>query len=305
MSGIDARSDAAGSRRTSRWPAAVGVMVLLGAVALSVRAHYAVGPSGAPNQGPGAAVLGSVVQMLLVVCVAAFELALVVALVYAPWKRLREAGRSGRPVPPVSRRSLLRMAVAPAAVVAVQVALVVLLVGRRRRLGSLIRPGGGLRNSLGGHAATTVGSVTVWQATALAGAVGLVVLLFMIRARTRSRPGLGSAAVEPDLLAQDLSAALDRGLDDLAGGADPRTAVINAYERMERVLAGAGLAVRTFETPLEYLERALTRLRASRSALIRLTDLFETARFSPHSVDLGMRTEAESALAVLRSELSG
>lgn len=303
MSRIGPTTTTSGSKRPWRWGAAVAVMLLLGAVALSVRAQYARGPSGVPNSGPAASALGSIVQLLLVVCVAAFELILVLALVYAPWKRLREAGRSGRPIPRASRLALLRIAGVPAAVVAVQVLLVIILVGRRRRLGSILRPGGGSRHSGAGHAVTTVGAVTVGEATALAAAVGLVLVLFWIVARDRSRPGPAVEERESPQLAHDLAAALDLSLDELAEGADPRAAVIHAYERLERVLAGAGVEARAFESPLEYLERALTRVEASRSALVRLTELFEMARFSRHRVDQGMRREAESALAGLRTQL--
>jgi hypothetical protein len=74
---------------------------------------------------------------------------------------------------------------------------------------------------------------------------------------------------------------------------------------MEGELAEVGLPALAFETPLEYLERALTRLQASRAAVVRLTDLFETARFSTRPVGSGMRSEAVAALGKLRAELAG
>jgi hypothetical protein len=72
---------------------------------------------------------------------------------------------------------------------------------------------------------------------------------------------------------------------------------------MERVLAEEGLPRRPSETPVEFLRRALTRLKASRSAAAQLTSLFEHAKFSQHPVDESMRHEALGALADLRSEL--
>jgi hypothetical protein len=283
---------------------ALGVVALLTLVAVSVRAHYSVGPSGVPNQGPGAALLGSIVQLLLVVCVAAFELLLVLALVYAPWRRLREAGSSGMPVPRVSRVAVLRIAAIPVAVLAAEVVAFALLVKRRTNG----RPGSGsgpLRITKSGHhLVPSVGAVTVTEATILAMAVGLVALVVILVVRFRSRRERAAAMAEAPDLPQDLTSAIDLSLAEIAAGADPRQAVIAAYERMERVLAGFGLPALSFETPLEYLERALTRLEASRGALVRLTDLFETARFSTHEVGSGMRYEAEQALGKLRAELA-
>ena len=49
---------------------------------------------------------------------------------------------------------------------------------------------------------------------------------------------------------------------------------------------------------------ALERLHASRAATVRLTALFEQAKFSDHVIDESMRGEALQALAGLRSELA-
>jgi hypothetical protein len=54
---------------------------------------------------------------------------------------------------------------------------------------------------------------------------------------------------------------------------------------------------------LEYVERALLNLDASASAIRKLTDLFEWARFSHHEPDPSMRDEAIDALVAVRHEL--
>jgi uncharacterized protein DUF4129 len=100
-----------------------------------------------------------------------------------------------------------------------------------------------------------------------------------------------------------LIAALDDSLDDLRAEPDPRRAVIAAYARMERALAYQGLGRRTAEAPREYLDRALTAVGAGARSIERLTALFEEAKFSPHTVDGGMKAEAIDALASLRDEL--
>ncbi|MGH7641517.1 MAG: DUF4129 domain-containing protein [Candidatus Dormibacteria bacterium] len=284
---------------------AVTLLALLVLVALSVRAHYSLGPSGVPNRGPGAAVLGSIVQVLLVVSVAAFELLLVLALIYAPWRRMREVGKGGVRAGPISRVAVLRLMALPVAILLAEAIAFVLLVKRRQPARTRSGASAGKLGQNGHHFVSSVGAVTVPEATALAAAVGLILLAVVLLTRYRSRHGRAGAEVDPSELPHDLTAALDEGLAELAGGGDPRQAVITAYERMERVLAGVGFPAHAYETPLEYLDRALSHLQASRGALLRLTDLFETARFSTHPVGSGMRVEAETALGDLRAELTG
>lgn len=294
-----------GAERRLRWLLAVAVVALLAVVALSVRAHYAVGPSGVPNKGPGAVALGSIVRLLLILGLAAFELLLMLALIFAPWRRFQDLGKSGPALPWIRRRAALRM-VAPAVLLLVAQVVVFLLLVKRRsgapRVPPVLTPApppARVPNLF-----TTVTAATVPEATALAAAVGLAVVLAILVARYRSRSKGAAVMAGPSELPQELSSAIDQSLSELAAGADPRQAVIAVYERMERVLAGAGLPAKAFETPLEYLERALTRLEASRGALVRLTDLFETARFSTHPVGSSMRAEAEAALGNLRTELA-
>ncbi len=100
-----------------------------------------------------------------------------------------------------------------------------------------------------------------------------------------------------------MSLALDESLDDLRAEPDLRKAIIAAYARMERALAGAGLPRRPAEAPLEYLERALLELETSAGAVRRLTDLFEWAKFSQHEPEPQMRDDAIDALVAVRDEL--
>jgi Domain of unknown function (DUF4129) len=105
-------------------------------------------------------------------------------------------------------------------------------------------------------------------------------------------------------VAAQLSLVLDESLEDLRSERDPRRAVIGAYARMERTLAGAGLPRSVAEAPLEYLARILRDLlHTSADAVSRLTVLFERAKFSPHQIDRGMKDEAIDALVAVRDEL--
>ena len=73
----------------------------------------------------------------------------------------------------------------------------------------------------------------------------------------RSRKRARGELVRENRLATDLAAAMDESLDDLRAEPDPRRAVIKAYARLERVLAGHRLPRRAAEAPLEYLARML------------------------------------------------
>jgi hypothetical protein len=116
---------------------------------------------------------------------------------------------------------------------------------------------------------------------------------------------------------------LDDTLDDVEREPDPRRAVIAAWARMERGLAAAGLPRRASEAPLEYAGRVLATAAWTpppgpagqlptapptpplRPASVRrLTDLFERAKFSHHTIDRAMRDEAVAALRAVRADLA-
>jgi hypothetical protein len=96
---------------------------------------------------------------------------------------------------------------------------------------------------------------------------------------------------------------VDESLDDLRAEPDPRRAVIAAYAKLERVLAGYGVARRASEAPLEYLARVLASLQVGDDAIATLTHLFERAKFSHHDVGPQMKDEAIDALVAVRDEL--
>jgi NADH:ubiquinone oxidoreductase subunit 6 (subunit J) len=139
-----------------------------------------------------------------------------------------------------------------------------------------------------------------WLPVFLAGGGALVVLgVIGARSLTRSRRRL----VEDFVLEQQFEELVEDTLADLYAETDPRRAIIAAYARVERLFAGYGLPRDPSEAPLEYLDRVLPALRASGSALRRLTGLFEWAKFSAHDVDRPMRDDAIEALIAVRDEL--
>ncbi len=141
-----------------------------------------------------------------------------------------------------------------------------------------------------------------WTPVIVVGAVALAALVAAVIVYLRTRPRRDTRETSP---AERLSDVLDDTLDDLRAERDPRRAVIAAYARMERALGSYGLPRRLYEAPLEYLARVLLELQASASAVGRLTDLFERAKFSRHEIDETMKNEAIGALEALRAELRG
>lgn len=159
-------------------------------------------------------------------------------------------------------------------------------------------PGQGTTDALGDTAdryEPSFAALPVIVVCVLAAVAGLAWLLAMRAQRVDEAPD-GSVA-------EALAGVLDDTLDDLRAERDPRRAVIAAYARLERVLAAYGAPRRPSEAPDEYLQRVLASLELSREAVSRLTSLFQTAKFSQHDVDTGMKEEAIEALVSARDEL--
>src|SRR5262249_57525093 len=109
--------------------------------------------------------------------------------------------------------------------------------------------------------------------------------------------------VEEFGLDEEFEELVEDTLADLYAETNPRRAIIACYERVERLFGSYGLPRDPAQAPLEYLDRVLPELRASGSALRRLTALFEWAKFSAHDVNPGMRDRAIQALVEVRDEL--
>jgi hypothetical protein len=135
---------------------------------------------------------------------------------------------------------------------------------------------------------------------------GAFLLVAYHRTRVRDR---GFALVRSeDALIDEFAALLEDTLEDLRAEPDPRRAVISAYARMERVLAAFGFPRRSFEAPLEYLQRLapdLEQLPGAARLVFELTHLYERARFSAHAIDAEMKESAIATLLSLRAELRG
>lgn len=135
----------------------------------------------------------------------------------------------------------------------------------------------------------------------LALAAGAGVLLLVAIGTSRRR--IESPGPETEREPTHLSITLEGVLEELNLSDDPKEVIIGAYARMEQALAKDGLPRLQTEAPMEYLERALTRLNISRISVQRLTDLFTVARFSDHAMGRDMAIEAVSALNEILREV--
>ena len=104
-------------------------------------------------------------------------------------------------------------------------------------------------------------------------------------------------------MADGVVGAVDIAIEELELGGEPSEVVIAAYRNMESGLASGGLRRYDHEAPREYVERALAALQVDGRSIARLTNLFEEARFSAHSINPTMAREALAALRNIRSQL--
>ena len=138
----------------------------------------------------------------------------------------------------------------------------------------------------------------VWPlAIGLAVLIAAAIVAAIVIERRRDRRGRR----RPEQL-EELGRALDEAIDDLRRDPDPRRAVIAAYARMEQALTLYGFPRRPSEAPYEYLHRVARDLEAEQPVAA-LTELFEVAKFSEHSVDETMRGRAIDALTAVRQEV--
>jgi hypothetical protein len=128
------------------------------------------------------------------------------------------------------------------------------------------------------------------------------------RRRRRAAPAAssnaGPAQAERVDEAEVARHAVDAALVPLREPADPRAAVIDAYARMEEVLAGRQLGRQTPEAPREYLRRILREQGMPEESLTTLTALFEEARFSRRPIPRSAPRRAASELQIARVALA-
>ncbi|MDQ5822218.1 MAG: DUF4129 domain-containing protein [Actinomycetota bacterium] len=138
-----------------------------------------------------------------------------------------------------------------------------------------------------------------WAPVFVALVLGLLLLGLVVTAILRRR----ALKKAPRTVEQALAQVMDDALDDIRHERDARKAIIAAYARLEKLLAGFGRARDPSEAPFEFLARVLIELRVSRYPVEALTELFERAKFSTHSLGGEDKARAIEALETVRDEL--
>jgi uncharacterized protein DUF4129 len=108
---------------------------------------------------------------------------------------------------------------------------------------------------------------------------------------------------EEDPVPPPLAEAVEESLEDLRGETDARRAITRCFARFERAAAAAGLERRAWQTQMEFMHAALSRLPAPPAAVRRLTALFELARFSDRPLGTAERDRAVSALDDIKAAI--
>jgi len=125
-----------------------------------------------------------------------------------------------------------------------------------------------------------------------------VVLWLCFGDRLRRRPGeIAGGPKGP------LAMAIEDSLDDLRCEVDARAAIIKIYGNFERALVAAELPRRPSQTPVEFMHAVLSKLPVPRSAVHKLTELFEHARVSQHPVGAEECDSAWLSLLEIRTAL--
>ncbi|WP_155374217.1 DUF4129 domain-containing protein [Catellatospora vulcania] len=143
--------------------------------------------------------------------------------------------------------------------------------------------------------------------------IGAAVLVVLLKAAAKSTTKFRRRAIRekpPTRLAQltdeeEVVAALDAGLLDLDDdAADPRTAVIACWVRLEQAAAAAGVPRLPDDTATDLVVRMLHRRSLDAGVLNGFADVYRRARYATHRVDDDMRLQARASLHRLRDELT-
>jgi hypothetical protein len=137
-------------------------------------------------------------------------------------------------------------------------------------------------------------------ALGVVGGVGALGVLLWIYLGDRIIGGWVGPSAQPR---EVLSEAVEESLESLRQDADARRAIIRCYRRFEQVLAGTGLPRAPWETPTEFMRKALPRQPIPGKAVGVLTELFEVCRFSHHPVGPAERDTAISSLIEIKAAL--
>ena len=281
---------------------AVVVVGLLALVGLGSRSDSVAAAGGAVTSPALPVVFHTTLILFAVLALAVFAI-----IVYAVWPqgRSKDEENEWSSEPPPTPWWVKVLSVAFSFLLIGGLILAAIIVARQHGSDSLLpsfglggqRPGAIAGGTHAGNAGQPGGFdwLALALATTILATVGLLIVMLM---RSKARAVRAKAMPE-----EALSRALDEGRSALTSDLEPRRAVILAYAAMERSLADQGVARKFYEAPFEYMGRVLGQASVSRQWVHRLTDLFELAKFSHHTIHAGMREDALAAVDNIQAEL--
>lgn len=150
-----------------------------------------------------------------------------------------------------------------------------------------------------GHSESS--ATLAWLAVGAAATLLLLTPAAVVVRRRRARRA--RKAVVPDV-AEHVGSGLRASLDELEHERDPRVAIQRAYVRMEESFGAIELVRAQDETPSEFTSRVLRVLGVSAASASDLTELFEIARFSDHTIGEGDRSRAIASMQRVEAEIA-
>ncbi|NYT12125.1 MAG: DUF4129 domain-containing protein [Methanomassiliicoccales archaeon] len=130
-------------------------------------------------------------------------------------------------------------------------------------------------------------------------AVIIGVVLFIVVRELRSR------RPRPPTMTSDneMKVIIERAVDSLEAGGDPRTVVYRSYMNMCNLLERRGLTDISYLTPGEFASIAVGEFHLPHQQVEELTQLFEEARYSDHLVGEGMKERSIRCLRAIKISL--
>jgi hypothetical protein len=155
--------------------------------------------------------------------------------------------------------------------------------------------GGGAGEIIPGTEGGGPESYLIFIITAVIIAVVLFTVVRELRSRRPPRPTM--------TLDNEMKVIIERAMDSLEAGGDPRMVVYRSYMSMCDLLERRGLADISYLTPGEFASIAVREFYLPREQVEELTQLFEEARYSDHLVGEGMKERSIRCLRAIKISL--
>ncbi len=131
----------------------------------------------------------------------------------------------------------------------------------------------------------------------------LSIIALLIWARTHQWMEARGQEDTKEEIEEDISSTVDTAIKDLHTGKDVRSSIMRCYQKMCNILEESGISNEKSMTPREFRTHADEKLGVSTSRIDDLTDLFEEARYSSHSLSERDRDRALNNLKALKKGL--